>query len=152
MKLETQQGKLDLPQDFRLTMKRSNPLLSGEGDASVPTTLPSSSRNLATLGHRERIDRANRYTNKVEAFLQVGPVQKHGMLVIDTAHRREGIDTSLAIDSSDLYVKAKGKSLKKIMEENNVTETFQDVRRACDRMEEIYVIGDEYDEYDYTRC
>ena len=112
MKLITQNGQLELPKDFSLNMERTNPLLSGEGDASIPATLPSSSRNLAALGHRERIDRADRYTNKVEAILQVGPVQKRGQLVIDTMHRREGIDASFAIDNSDLYVKAKEKSLK----------------------------------------
>ena len=119
MKLLTQNGQLDLPQDFSLLMQRNNPFLSEEGDASVPATLPSSPHNLAVLGHRERIDRAERYTNKVDAILQVGAVQKRGSLVMDTVHRSEGIYASLAIDSSDLYVKAKEKTLKQIFEEMN---------------------------------
>lgn len=151
MKLITQNGQLDLPRDSSLTMERTNPLLSGEGDASIPATLPSSSKNLAALGHRERIDRANRYTNKVDAILQVGPVQKRGQLVIDTMHRREGIDASFAIDNSDLYVKAKDKSLKAIFADA-VTgavnhEDFGNMTDAMTRMQAIY--GDT-DTYDYT--
>ena len=152
MKLITQNGQLDLPRDFSLTMKRTNPLISGEGDASIPATLPSSSRNLAALGHRERIDRANRYTNKVEAILRVGPVQKRGQLVIDTMHRREGIDASFAIDNSDLYVKAKDKSLKAIFADA-VTgavkqEDFSTMAAAITRLQDIYANGT--DTYDYT--
>ena len=58
MKLTTKKGQLELQRDFSLTMERTNPLLSDQGDASIPATLPSSSHNLAVLGHRERIDRA----------------------------------------------------------------------------------------------
>ena len=145
MELVTENGKLDLPRDFSLNMERTNPLLSGEGDASVPATLPSSSRNLAALGHRERIDRADRYINKVDAILQVGPVQKRGQLVIDTLHRHDGIDASFAIDSSDLYVRAKDKSLKTIFEEADKKETFQSVTAAKDRMWSVFGGDDSYD-------
>lgn len=145
MKIVTQNGQLDLPRDFALTMERTNPLLSDQGDASVPATLPSSANNLAVLGHRERIDRAERYVNKVDAILQVGPVQKRGQLVIDTVHRREGIDASFAIDSSDLYVKAKDKSLKTIFGEADKKEQFQSVAAAKDRMWAVFNGNDSYD-------
>lgn len=142
MKLITKNGQLDLPRDFSLTMERTNPLLSGEGDASLPATLPSSSKNLAALGHRERIDRAKRYTNKVDAILQVGPVQKRGQLVIDTMHRREGIDASFAIDNSDLYVSSKDKSLKAIFESYRgglgMVEQFSSVSAAIPFMQACY--------------
>ena len=136
MKLTTKQGQFDLPQDFLLTMARTNPMLSDEGDASVPATLPASSNNLAVLEHRERIDRARRYNNKVEAILEVGPVHKHGQLVIDSVSRDEGIDASFAIDNSDLYAKSKSKSLKEIFA--NVTQSFPDVDSACMEMWHIY--------------
>lgn len=149
MKLLTQNGQLDLPQDFSLLMQRNNPFLSEEGDASVPATLPSSPHNLAVLGHRERIDRAERYTNKVDAILQVGAVQKRGSLVMDTVHRSEGIDASLAIDSSDLYVKAKEKTLKQIFEETNTEGvskiTFGNVEGAMDIMQDCYEGVDTFD-------
>ncbi len=136
MKLVTENGQLDLPQDFTLTMERTNPLLSDQGDASIPTTLPSSTRNLAVLGHRERIDRAEKYSNKIEAILQVGPVRKRGQLVMDTVHRREGIDASLAIDNSDLYSKSKKKTLKEIFAEKSTT--FEILERVTDYMQDIY--------------
>ncbi len=151
MKLITRNGQLDLPRDFGLTIERHNPLLSDEGDASVPASLPSSHNNLAVLGHLERIDRANPYMNKVDAILQVGAVQKRGSLVIDTVHRRDGIDASLAIDSSDLYVKSKQKKLKEIFADYNngagYKETFNDVEEACKVMEDIYQSGNANGDY-----
>lgn len=50
----------------------------------------------------------------MEAILQVGPITKRGQLILDTIHRKEGIDASFAMDNSDLYVTSKEKSLKEI--------------------------------------
>lgn len=119
MKIITENGQLELPEDFSIKIERHNPLLSGEGDASVPATLPSSSHNLTVLGHRERVDRAYRHTNKMDAILQVGPVTKRGQLILDTINRKDGIDASFAIDNSDLYVMSKEKSLKEIFASAN---------------------------------
>ena len=151
MKLITQNGQFDLPSNFGLVIERNNPLLSDEGDASIPASLPSSSRNLSIIDHLERIDRSNRYMNKTDAILQVGPVQKRGSLVIDTVHRRDGIDASLAIDSSDLYVQSKQKKLKEIFAEKNkegVSKiTFHDVEEACRIMQGIYESGNDNGDY-----
>lgn len=145
MKLVTEQGDLELPNDFRLNMERTNPLLSGEGDASVPATLPSSSANLAALGHRERIDRAEAYSNKVPAILEVGPIRKRGQLVVDSVHSRNGIDASFAIDNSDLYAKSKNKTLKEIF--SGYTESFQNIEEACQVMERYYRDGNADGDY-----
>ena len=147
MKMTTQQGQFDLPQDFSITMERTNPMLSEEGDASIPATLPASSNNLEVLEHRERIDRAFRYKNKVDAILEVGPVHKHGQLVIDSVNEDEGIDASFAIDNGDLYAKSRTKSLKEIFAD--VTQTFPDVDAACMEMWHIYG-GDPGESEDYT--
>ena len=145
MKLTTENGQLDLPRDFALTMERTNPLLSDQGDASVPATLPSSTNNLNALGHRERIDRAEKYSNKIDAILEVGPVCKRGQLVVDTMHRTDGIDASFAIDNSDLYSKAKKKTLKEIFAEKSWP--FENALRVVDYMQAIY---DGQDEDDYV--
>lgn len=142
MRLITANGQLELPQDFSFTMERTNPLLSSDGDVTIPATLPSSSRNLAALDHKERIDRAARYINKLDAVLQVGPIQKRGQLVIDTMHRRNGIDASFAIDNSDLYVSSKGKTLKAIFESwrggLGMVEQFASVADAIPFMQACY--------------
>ena len=144
MKLVTPQGQLDLPEDFSLTIERTNPLLSDEGDRSIPVTLPATPKNLAILGHKERIDRAYRYTNKADAILQVGPVQKRGQLVIDSVQRHGGIDAVFAIDNSDLYVSSKEKSLKEILADD--TYTWGSVEASMDVMQDC-LDGDET--YDY---
>lgn len=136
MKLLTQKGEIDLPRDFSFNMERNNPHLSGEGDASIPATLPSSSRNLVAIDHRDRIDRAEKYVNKMDAMLEVGPIRKHGQLVLDTVHRRNGIDASFAIDNSDLYVKSKNKTLKEIFADYKTV--FGEVSAAMEVMQRIY--------------
>ncbi len=142
MRLITAKGEIELPKDFEIRIKRTNPLLSEEGDASYPLTIPPTPNNLAVLGHVERIDRAERYVNKVEAILYAGPIQKSGHLVIDTAHRKNGIDAVFAIDSSDMYVKAKEKTLRQIFEEydngNGYKEEFRSVDDAYDVMQQVY--------------
>lgn len=136
MKLSTQKGQLDLPRDFALTIERTNPLLSDQGDASVPATLPASTKNLAVIGHMERTDRAEKYANKVEAILEVGPVRKRGQLVIDTVQKQKGIDASFAIDNSDLYSTSKKKTLKEIF--GNYTVSFETASDAATHMQNIY--------------
>lgn len=142
MKLTTKRGQLDLPLNFSMNIERTNPFLSGEGDASIPATLPASSNNLEVLEHRERIDRAERYMNKVESILEVGPVHKRGQLVIDTMNRGEGIEASFAIDNSDLYVQSKNKTLKEIIagwrDGIGVSIPFSDIDSACQYMIQIY--------------
>ncbi len=136
MKLTTRNGEIDLPRDFSFNMERSNPLLLDEGDSSVPATLPSSSRNLAAIDHRERIDRAEAYDDKVDAILEVGPIRKHGQLAFDTVHSSKGVNASFYIDNSDLYISSKNKTLKEIFARYNVV--FGDVDTAMLKMQEIY--------------
>ena len=92
MKIVTEKGQLELQANFSLTLERNNPLFSAEGDSSIPTSLPASSHNMRVLGHYDRVDRADRYINKVPAIITFGPVTKKGSLVIDTVHRRNGIE------------------------------------------------------------
>ncbi len=146
MKLTTPNGELDLPREFTMTVERTNPLLSDQGDASIPVTLPATDRNLAILGHRHRIDRADVYTNKINAILQAGVLQKHGQLVIDTLSRTGGIDVSFAFDSSDLYTKAKDKPLKTIF--NDVYEQRNSTATWVSHLYAIYATGNM--SYDYN--
>lgn len=149
MRLTTQNGQLDLPKDFAMTMRRTNPFLSEEGDASLPCTLPASENNKRVLQHTERIDRSTRHTNKIAASLQCGPITKHGQLIIDTVHRLDGIDVSFAIENSDLYSQFKDKTLKEIFREaNNGTgykrTDYNSIANWMDYLNEIYQ-GDDAD-------
>lgn len=119
MNIVTEKGQFELPEDFSIRIERHNPMLSGDGDASVPATLPPTPHNLAVLGHSERVDRAHRRTNKIDAILQAGPVAKRGRLVIDTIRIHGGIDASFAFDNGDLYAASKDKPLKEIFKSAN---------------------------------
>lgn len=136
MNIITENGQLELPEDFSIKIERHNPLLSGDGDASVPVTLPSSEHNLAVLGHRERVDRACRYTNKMDAVLEVGSITKGGQLLLDTVHKRDGVSAEFVIDNGDLYVKNKEKSLKEIFA--NYKKTLGTVHNVIVALEAVY--------------
>ena len=144
MRIVTPQGQLDLPEDFNITMERTNPLLSDQGDRSIPVTLPASRHNLAILGHKERLDNAYRFANKMDAIMYVGPIQKRGQLVIDSVQRHGGIDAVFAIDNSDLYVTSKNKSLKEILKD--VSQTWASVEASIDDMQDVFD-GDETKDY-----
>lgn len=114
MKLMTNNGELDLPEDFSFEIELNNPFLSDEGDSSVPATIPATPNNLKVLDNIHRVDRANRFMKSVPATLMAGTIQKHGQLIIDTLNMKNGISVSLAVENSDLYSQYKGKSLKEI--------------------------------------
>lgn len=153
MEIVTEKGKLDIPSDLELTIERTNPLMSDEGDSTLPVSLPSSSNNLQAIGHRHRIDRFEAYTNKIDASLRIGPLQKKGKLVMDSVNRRNGIDAVFAFDNSDLYVAAKSKSLKQIFSEYNGGSgyfvRFDSIANAAAELLHIYN-GDNQDQDDYT--
>lgn len=136
MKLNTQNGELELPKDFSFTIHRTNPYLSEEGDVSVPAQLPASSNNKKVLQHLHRIDRHGKYLPKIAATLEIGPSMKHGQLVVDSAHATEGFDCSFAIENSDLYSQHKEKTLKEILEGEK--ETFTDIDGYMDRISDLF--------------
>lgn len=142
MRLTTDNGELEIPQNFTITLVKTNPLLSEEGDTTYPVTLPSSKRNLAVVGHRERIDHADPIPHSIDAVLEHGSMERHGKLIFDSANRRAGIDAVFAFDNSDLYVTSKKKTLKEIMASYNngagYKQTFQSVAAAASELQHIY--------------
>ncbi len=151
MKLETEKGELDLPKDFAIEISKTNPMFSDEGDTSSPLTLPSSPKNLAACGHRERIDGANAQTCKAQAILTIGSYQKHGKLVFDSAHRKDGVCAVFAFDNSELYSTYKSKTLKEIFAEynngNGYKKVFRNIQEAVTEMEHIYGGDEPIDDY-----
>ena len=151
MKLTTEHGDLELPKDFYITLKKTNPLMSDEGSTSLPVTLPSSTRNLAATGHRERIDSAEALPGKINATLTIGSLERHGKLIFDTVHRFDGINAVFAFDNSDLYSSMKKKPLKEIFAAYNngqgYRQTFSSVSNACLEMEHIYKGDSQSDDY-----
>lgn len=129
MRLVTQFGSIELPEDFSFEVERTNPFLSDEGDATIPATIPASQRNLNVLENIDRVDKAFKFIKKVPAILQHGVFCKHGQLVIDTVNRKNGIAVSFAIENSDVYSQYKNKSLKEI--------TKNKVRRDWQTMDEL---------------
>jgi hypothetical protein len=114
MRLYNQHGTFDLPDGFALSLERTNPFFTDEGDTSVPVTLPSSPHNLQLLEHIERIDAKNNDMAKAEAWLTVGAVTVKGLLIIDTLSKEDGIDAAFTFRNGGLYAEYREKPLKEI--------------------------------------
>lgn len=126
MRLIIEKGELDLPFNFNFELERNNPLLSDDGDATIPATLPSTKRNRQCLDHIERLDRFGDSMVDIPATLQVGSFLKNGRLIVDTAHERDGYNVSFAIENSSLYCRYKDKTIKEIFAEFNNGAGYQD--------------------------
>ena len=143
MRLTTEMGDLDLSFNFSFEMERNNPILSDEGDATIPATLPSTKRNRQNLDHIERIDRVGDSLVDIPAVLQVGSFAKNGRLIVDTAHVRDGYNVSFAIENSSLYCQFKDKTIKEIFGEYNNGAGYQDythvgLANIIDHLNDIY--------------
>ena len=136
MRLVTQFGNIELPEDFSFEVERTNPFISDEGDATIPATIPASQRNLNILENIDRVDKAFKFIKKVPAVLQHGVFCKHGQLVIDTVNRKNGIAVSFAIENSDVYSQYKKKSLKEITK-NKVRRDWQTMDGLIAHMNEV---------------
>lgn len=151
MRLVTQFGSIELPEDFSFEVERTNPFLSDEGDATIPATIPASQRNLNILENIDRVDKAFKFIKKVPAVLQHGVFCKHGQLVIDTVNRKNGIAVSFAIENSDVYSQYKNKSLKEILK-NKVRREWATLDDLIAYMNEVAFDTSETNKDDFDLC
>lgn len=116
MKLITERGQLDLPSGFSFTIEQNSPAFSNEGTQSIPATLPTSIRNIDTLGNPIRLGRVDKYIRKIPAKIEAGLFQKNGQLVIDSAQKGSGIMGAVMLNESDFYSRVKDVKLVEIFE------------------------------------
>jgi hypothetical protein len=98
---------LALPLDFEIELEEVNPFFSEVGSQSLPITLPYTPRNLEMLGHPERIANTFKLDTEYEAVLRHGVLQKVGRLVIFSASKESGIETTFYLDEGDFYTQIK---------------------------------------------
>lgn len=113
MKISLEEGLLDIPQDFAFEIEHHHPFYSDAGTASVPVTLPASDANKAILGYPGNINRAQRFTREMTAFVECGTFRKKCTLLVESAGP-EGISASLALQDSELYLAHQDRRLKDI--------------------------------------
>jgi hypothetical protein len=98
---------LALPLDFEIELEEVNPFFSEVGSQSLPITLPYTPRNIELLGHPERIAHTFKLDTEHEAVLRHGVLQKVGRLVIFSASKESGIETTFYLNDGELYTKIK---------------------------------------------
>jgi hypothetical protein len=94
---------LALPLDFEIELEEVNPFFSEVGSQSLPVTLPYSPHNLELLGHPERIAHTFKLDTEHEAVLRHGVFQKVGRLVIFSASKENGIETTFYLNDGEFY-------------------------------------------------
>lgn len=146
MRLYNKNGIFDLPEGFVLSLERTNPFFSEDGDSSVPVTLPSTPHNLQLIEHLERIDVKNNGMAKEDAWLTVGSIHVKGTLVIDTLSKSEGIDAVFAFRNGGLYADWRDKTLKEVFD--GKVDHFESVADACTHLDDIY--HGKVEDSDYT--
>lgn len=119
MRLITEKGQLDLPSAFSFTIEQNSPVFSNEGTQSIPTNLPTSSRNISALSYPNRLGRSEKFQRKLSAKLEAGVYHKNGQLVIDTSEMKSGIIGAIMLNESDLYSKIKDLKLKEVFKDIN---------------------------------
>lgn len=145
MRLYNQYGTFDLPDGFALSLERTNPFFTDEGDTSVPVTLPSSPHNLQLLGHIERIDAKSNDMANAEAWLMVGAITVKGTLIIDTLSKEDGIDAAFTFRNGGLYAEYKDKSLKELFASKIIDKGSP--REAAVHLQDIYNGNESPDDY-----
>lgn len=111
MKLSVPKGEISLPEDFAFDIEQNNAFFSDDGAASLPATIPATPDNLSKLSYPTRIGRSTRFANIFDAILSVGPLQKKGALVVESASE-EGITVAIGVEDSALYAKYRDTPLK----------------------------------------
>lgn len=136
MRLYNEKGTFDLPDGFALSLERTNPFFTDEGDTSVPVTLPSSPHNLLLLGHIERIDAKDDDLARAEAWLTVDAITVKGTLLVDALSQEDGIDAAFTFRNGGLYAEYKDKPLKELFAAK--VEDLLSPREAALHLQSVY--------------
>jgi len=115
MRLQINNGEITLPKDFVFQIKQNHPFFSEDGSASIPATLPATPDNMKALRYPADINRATRFSKQYDAMLYCGSYFKRCRMVVESGHRLDGIDMSLALDESEAYAEIQDKELKDVL-------------------------------------
>lgn len=115
MKLSTQSGILDIPQDAEVEIKSSHPFFSEEGSASIPMSIPATIPNCSLLDWPDRINRSTRFMKKTSGFIECGVYRKSCTIISESAGKDSGIALCLALTESEIYTKMRDKTLPELL-------------------------------------
>lgn len=149
MKISTEQGLLEVPQDFEFEIKVSHPFFSDEGAASIPVTIPATVANCAILGYPERADRLTRYPRETTAFAECGVFRKQCKVITESAGKGSGITLCLALAESEMYIAARDKTLKELLAGYTFGSTRTTPARPTDAYHSLHLYGFGYAGIDF---
>lgn len=114
VRIYTEAGEFSLPEDFSIEIEISNPMLSSDGSASIPFTVPATPGNLVAAGRPDLLSRMYSFRNGVECIVQYGAFQIQGNLMISSCTADE-IGGVISFCQSKAYSSVKDWSLKSIL-------------------------------------
>lgn len=114
MKIITNKGELQIPENFAFTIEQNSPAFSYDGTQSVPITLPGSEKNNIILNFPNRLARINKFDKSIDVSVNAGVFQKKGRLALSSSSKDGGIICAIYLNESDLYNKIQNVKLPEI--------------------------------------
>lgn len=100
---DTTDREFNIGEGFTMELSKTNPFLTEEGSQSIPINLPPTDNNLKIIGSIHRGVWTKRPVRRMDVIVQHGAVNLRGVLVIESAHRKEGIDCTFYTHEGQLY-------------------------------------------------
>jgi hypothetical protein len=102
----------DTPNGFSTEINYYSPFYSELGTQTVGATFPATSKNMAAIGHVDRIDAANNPETDIKAVIADGIFRRTGKMNI--ASMENGISANIGLDESLMYDKFSNVKLRKL--------------------------------------
>lgn len=113
MRIITNKGQYDLPENFVLEMERKNPFFSKIGEKSIPVTLPLTKNNLRIIGY-SNISSNTKPISSLDVFIEDGMTRLTAKQIIHKT-TKEGISTTFYPNIGAFWTTIKDKKLKDVM-------------------------------------
>lgn len=150
--------RFDLPNDFKISVSETNPMLSDQGSASLPIRLENFGRNKKLFNHLHRFDITTKPRKTVDILLTNGLYQMKGVLNILSLDDKTGIiECVIVLGESTLYDGMKDVTMQHVFE-NKKREDYkhlpesQRVQAWIDHLDKV-MCDDIVDDFNvYTVC
>ncbi len=113
MRIITNKGQYNLPDNFVLEMERTNPFFSQVAEKSIPITLPATPNNLRITGYYS-LESKNKPVISIDVLIEDGVTRLAAKQVIHKINK-EGISTTFYLKVGAFWTKIKDKKLKDVM-------------------------------------
>lgn len=103
LKISTESGTFDLPQDFSIEVEDTSPIFNERGSQTVAATIPTTKNNQRLKGYLHRADNDRSPNENSRVVISDGVYRRVGKMNVTKASRSGGIVSNIGFDESELY-------------------------------------------------